>query len=180
MKLFAPLAIALIAAPAFAQTATDGTSLSSRVGPAFFSDDSMSIMRSPEEIQTGWDALSPEDQGALGERCQAIGVNFQADMSDSSGNAGSGVEPSTGTDVPPETAGGAQEPMTESGGDAGAGVQPTEGDDAAATADVPQEPAVESTGEAGAGVEPTEEMAEAGFMADEAKLRAVCDAAAQL
>jgi hypothetical protein len=185
MKLYAPLAIALLtapflAAPVLAQTATDGAPLSSRIGPVFYSDDSMATLRTADEIKTGWDSLSADDQGNLRARCQAIGVNFQADMTESSGDAGSGVEPSAGADAPAVSAGTDQEPTTESGGDAGAGVQPTEGTDAGVTADAPQAPTDESTGDAGSGVEPTEEAANEGFMADEAKLREVCDAAAEL
>lgn len=181
MKLYAPLALALLAAPLYAQTATDGTTLSSRIGPAFFSDEGMTMMRSPEEIQAGWDNLSPEDQGALRTRCEAVGINFQADMTESSGSAGSGVEPSDSGISGTMSAGTPQEPLVESGGDSGGGVRPTPGPDTAAiSAGTPQEPLTESSGSSGPGVEPTNADENEGFMANREQLSAVCGAAANL
>lgn len=79
MKFHAPLFAALLALPAFAQTATtDGaagaaeTELSTRVGMAFFTDTSMTNLRSAAEIKAQWSTLSPEDHAGLRERCAAL------------------------------------------------------------------------------------------------------------
>lgn len=176
MKLYAPLAFAFIAAPVFAQTSADSVTLSSRIGPAFYTDDSMTTLRSPEEIEAGWANLGPEDQGALRNRCLTIGINSQANMTESSGGSGSGVEPSEGVGAPAQTAGTPQEALTESSGNAGAGVEPTEGIGAAAeTASTPQEALTDSSGSAGSGVEPTEE---AGSSMTDDQLAAICDSVA--
>lgn len=80
MKLYAPLIIALLAAPAFAQTATtesDGSTeaedtLSLRAGTAFYSDGDQPTLRSPEEMQANWATLNAEDQAAIRARCETL------------------------------------------------------------------------------------------------------------
>lgn len=179
MKRYIPILFAVAAVPAFAQTDTMmDPEAESRIGSAFYSDDSQMTLRSSEEISTGWSGLSTEDQTALRTRCEAIGVNFQSDSTDSSGDSGSGVEPTAQADNVGVEAEAPQEPLAESTGNSGAGVEPSAGTDTAGTtAAEPQEPLTESTGAAGSGVEPTAGM---GFMADEARLRAVCDSVAGL
>ena len=175
MKRCIPLVLALAAAPAFAQTDSMADSdLESRIGPAFYSDDTWSTLRSSEELNTAWTGLDTADQTELRTRCEAIGVNFQTDMTDSSGASGSGVEPTDGAGAGAPAAE-PQEAMTESSGASGSGVEATEGAGEGAPAAEPQEPMTESSGTAGSGVEPSPG---AGLMADETRLRALCDAVA--
>ncbi len=84
MKFYAPLLVALLAVPAMAQTDSTGTAgtedgsteaedtLTLRAGTAFYSDDTMTTMRSAEEIQANWATMSPEDQAAIRTRCEAV------------------------------------------------------------------------------------------------------------
>jgi len=76
MKLYMTLLATLIAAPVFAQTATETNTmddgLSDRAGAAFYTDESMTTMRSSEEVATQWMTLSIEDQAAIRTRCDAI------------------------------------------------------------------------------------------------------------
>ena len=77
MKLYAPILVAMLAVPAFAQTdSTDSTkpedTLSLRTGTAFYTDDSNMTMRSAEEIQTNWTTMSAEDQAAVRATCENL------------------------------------------------------------------------------------------------------------
>ncbi len=78
MKLYVPLIVALLAAPAFAQTETDSAAdkaeaeMAQRTGTVFFNDEAMTTMRPAEEIATQWATMSAEDQAALRARCDAM------------------------------------------------------------------------------------------------------------
>lgn len=80
MKLYATLLAVLIAVPALAQTETDpaknsetsADELSNRTGSIFFSDESMTTMRTGDEIKTQWSTLSVEDQDAIRARCEEM------------------------------------------------------------------------------------------------------------
>lgn len=111
MKLYAPLFAVLLAAPAFAQTATtegdtmsatDQAELSTRVGSTFFSDDAMTTLRPSADIQAQWSTLSPADQDALRARCTAL-IGMEPSKGDGSGDAtatdaGSASDSSSGSD----------------------------------------------------------------------------------
>ena len=109
MKLYAPLLAVLLAGPAFAQTTTEGgveadvnvgvdtgdsagadarmeAELSSRVGTAFYSDTEMTTLRPVEEIKTQWMTISPEDQTALRDRCEALSNRASESEATSSGD----------------------------------------------------------------------------------------------
>ena len=114
MKLYATLFAALLAVPAFAQTegeaageATGNSAgadarmeveMSSRVGPAFYSDTEMTTLRPAAEIQTQWATISPEDQTALRDRCEKL-------MNQASESEGGDASASGGTATDSTTAG---------------------------------------------------------------------------
>lgn len=148
MKLYVPFLVALMAAPAFAQEATDNadgstaadvdTEMEARVGTTFFSDEGMTTMRTAEEIQTNWATLSAEDQAALRARCEAV-MQASVKMEPSKGDATAAGGPTEGT--------GADTDAAEGGSDA------TDPND--------------STG--------TTTAEDMGFMGDDARMRPICD-----
>ena len=108
MKLYVSLLVALLAVPAFAQTATDSAAddanaaMAQRVGTVFFSDDGMTTMRPATEIQGQFGTMSAEDQAALRARCEAVAESDAAmEPSKSDGTAGgtadTGANDSSGT-----------------------------------------------------------------------------------
>lgn len=117
MKLYATLFAVLLAVPAYAQTegSADATAeatgnsagadarmeveMSSRVGPAFYSDTEMTTLRPATEIQSQWATISPEDQTALRDRCEKL-------MNQASESEGGDASASGGTDAAASTGGG--------------------------------------------------------------------------
>ena len=79
MKLYAPILVAMLALPAFAQTdSTENNSteaedtLSLRTGTAFYTDETNMTLRSSEELQTNWGTMSAEDQAAVRAKCDTL------------------------------------------------------------------------------------------------------------
>lgn len=110
MKSYSLLILALIAAPAFAQTETDSAmdeELDKRAGTVFYNDDTMKTMRADADIRVNWDALSPEDQSVLKERCNVI-LEAAAKMEPSSGDGSNGeaaAEDDAATEEPSDQSG---------------------------------------------------------------------------
>jgi hypothetical protein len=79
MKFYATVFTVLLAFPAIGQTGGDSAAdkeamkeMSTRTGTTFYSDDTMTTMRSADEIKSGWTTLSAEDQDAIRARCTAL------------------------------------------------------------------------------------------------------------
>lgn len=104
MKLYAPLLVALLAVPAFAQTEGDSAAdkaeaaMAQRMGPVFFSDEAMSTMRPATEIQAQFATMTPADQAALRARCDAI-TAAATKMEPSKGDGTAGADAAT-TETP--------------------------------------------------------------------------------
>jgi hypothetical protein len=149
MKLYAPLFVALLAAPAFAQTeAVDPAELSTRSGSVFYSDDGMMTLRTAEEVKTRWAELPAEDQDALRAQC--------ANLPTEGANTVEDTAPADTTSEPAE--------------------QPTEGANAVedtAPADTTSEPAEQPT--EGAGTVEDTAPANVNFVSDPVRMKAVCD-----
>lgn len=156
MKFYAPLLAVLLAAPALAQTEADGNAgnaidseaLSTRSGPAFYSDEGMITLRTAEEAKVGWTALTPEDQQALRDQC----ANLPTEGAQTAEN----TAPAATTSDPalPESEGAQTE-------------------DTSTAADTTSEPSPQPT-EGAETAENSTPMA-TNFVADPVRLRAVCD-----
>lgn len=99
MKLYATVFTVLLTFPAIAQSDGDSAAdkeamkeMSTRTGTTFYSDDTMTTMRSADEIKSGWTTLSVEDQDAIRARCTALTSMEPSKGNDAAGEGADGAD----------------------------------------------------------------------------------------
>lgn len=163
-----------------AEGETFGTNWPLSVGTTFFGGSDSATLRSTEEVSSGWQSLSVEDQTMIRADCIAFLAAHGESGTDSGAMTDSAVSADASTTTGTDTTGDTATTGTEAGSDSATTGTATSDTDSAASGTDAGDAASTATGDTGSAETGTAPAASAVAGYDLAEMRAICEAVSDL